>query len=308
MRGAVVPAGVIVTDGGTCEYAAERPDRLAAATERHAGEANQLWERSDKMAEAIPLGQPILVGHYSEHRDRNYRKRIQNMTIKSIEESRTAQDLADKARSSAYAQKKRMDPGVIARRIQKLQADVVSTTNHLTHVIQFEGWYLVKGTEEQKAASLKKINDTKAWSAAKIAELEADIAREQATLASVGGLPFDSLDLHVGDFFAAWPGLCEITRINKKTVSVHAHNRYNERRTLDITKIKPGHIIARASEGLTMEEIHTRYGAYTMNTTYRHRTTETLTPEEAEQARRETQVKLQQEIATREEQVMREKG
>jgi len=58
-------------------------ERKAARIERYrdrAKTANQqasaLFNRARQMADAIPLGQPILVGHHSETRDRNYRARI----------------------------------------------------------------------------------------------------------------------------------------------------------------------------------------------------------------------------------------
>lgn len=46
-----------------------RADKLEAAS-------RAALEGADKMAEIIPFGQPILVGHYSEGRDRRYRERI----------------------------------------------------------------------------------------------------------------------------------------------------------------------------------------------------------------------------------------
>lgn len=39
-------------------------------------EADNLYNSASQMASAIPMGQPILIGHHSEKRDRNYRSRI----------------------------------------------------------------------------------------------------------------------------------------------------------------------------------------------------------------------------------------
>jgi hypothetical protein len=52
--------------------------------------AEQLYSSAKKMADCIPFGQPILVGHHSEKRDRNFRKKIHNTFGKSFE----AQDKA----------------------------------------------------------------------------------------------------------------------------------------------------------------------------------------------------------------------
>jgi hypothetical protein len=49
----------------------------------------------------IPLGQPIIVGHYSERRDRNYRNRIFNSFDKSFRLSSEADHLESRAEASA---------------------------------------------------------------------------------------------------------------------------------------------------------------------------------------------------------------
>ena len=43
--------------------------------------STSLWKQSDKMASVIPMGQPILVGHHSEKRDRNYRERTRKPSL-----------------------------------------------------------------------------------------------------------------------------------------------------------------------------------------------------------------------------------
>lgn len=53
----------------------ERYRKLAANA---TAQSEELFRKSSRMADAIPFGQPILVGHYSEKSDRNYRNRIRN--------------------------------------------------------------------------------------------------------------------------------------------------------------------------------------------------------------------------------------
>jgi hypothetical protein len=48
-------------------------------------EAAATHDEARRMAGAIPFGQPILVGHHSERRDRNYRERIHNKFGKAFE-------------------------------------------------------------------------------------------------------------------------------------------------------------------------------------------------------------------------------
>ncbi|WP_454875504.1 DUF3560 domain-containing protein [Paraburkholderia xenovorans] len=53
-----------------------RRARLQANAEHARSAGNMLYRRADTMASAIPFGQPILVGHHSEGRDRRYRARV----------------------------------------------------------------------------------------------------------------------------------------------------------------------------------------------------------------------------------------
>lgn len=49
------------------------------------------------MARVIPFGQPILVGHHSEGRDRNYRDRIDRTMERGVEHARKAEDMRSRA-------------------------------------------------------------------------------------------------------------------------------------------------------------------------------------------------------------------
>jgi hypothetical protein len=56
-----------------------------------------LSKQSHDMMSVIPMGQPILVGHHSEKRDRNYRDRAWNKMGKSVELGKLADHHASKA-------------------------------------------------------------------------------------------------------------------------------------------------------------------------------------------------------------------
>lgn len=55
-----------------------RKERYEARAEKLRAKARELNRQASEMADAIPLGQPILVGHYSEKRDRRYRQSIRD--------------------------------------------------------------------------------------------------------------------------------------------------------------------------------------------------------------------------------------
>lgn len=74
-------------------FEAKRERKLNAfqrLAEKNTKESAQRREYSQKLADAIPFGQPILVGHHSERMHRNHLEKIRRNFDKSIE-------LADKA-------------------------------------------------------------------------------------------------------------------------------------------------------------------------------------------------------------------
>ena len=62
-----------------------RIDRLRERADKARKEASSRYETARKMGSVIPMGQPILVGHHSEKRDRNYRARIDTNYRKGYE-------------------------------------------------------------------------------------------------------------------------------------------------------------------------------------------------------------------------------
>lgn len=76
---------------------ADRKDRLEARADRVRREGEGRIERAKDMASIIPFGQPILVGHYSEGRDRNYRKRIRQNFDKGFQALNQADKIAARA-------------------------------------------------------------------------------------------------------------------------------------------------------------------------------------------------------------------
>lgn len=74
-----------------------RIDNAKLQAAKYEKKSDDYYVRASEMASFIPMGQPILVGHHSEKRDRNYRRKIDNNMRKSVEASKTAQYYANKA-------------------------------------------------------------------------------------------------------------------------------------------------------------------------------------------------------------------
>ncbi|MFC3338084.1 DUF3560 domain-containing protein [Paracandidimonas soli] len=91
----------------------------AAQAERQADAAHA---QAHDMAQAIPFGQPILVGHHSERGDRRYRERIHQGYEKSFELQKKAEHYADKAAAVGKGGISSDDPDAI----EKLKAKLAS--------------------------------------------------------------------------------------------------------------------------------------------------------------------------------------
>lgn len=85
----------------------ERLERKLAKREEWAGKASArsdaAFDAAGKRAEAIPFGQPILVGHHSEKRDRSYRARIHAGMDRGLAEHKLAKHHTSKAAGLSIA-------------------------------------------------------------------------------------------------------------------------------------------------------------------------------------------------------------
>ena len=85
-------------------------------------EAQATLGGAQRMMDGIPFGQPILVGHHSEGRDRRYRERIGNKLHKSIALDRAADTLQRRAAAVGTGGVSSDDPDAIV----KLRAQIVA--------------------------------------------------------------------------------------------------------------------------------------------------------------------------------------
>lgn len=73
------------------EKQAARIERFNNLAAKASNESTRAFETAHKMAEVIPFGQPILVGHHSERGDRAYRGKIASNMDKGVQLNRKAQ-------------------------------------------------------------------------------------------------------------------------------------------------------------------------------------------------------------------------
>ena len=75
----------------------EKADRMRELAEKNRRKAEGLYDTARQMGEAIPFGQPILIGHHSEGRDRRYRAKIGAKYEKADEAQKKATYYAGRA-------------------------------------------------------------------------------------------------------------------------------------------------------------------------------------------------------------------
>lgn len=99
-----------------------RRERLLRIAEKFEREGNARYARAKQMADAIPFGQPILVGHHSEKRDRNFRARMRGNFDKAFGAMKAAKDYAAKADAVGSGGISSDDPDAVAKLREQLEA------------------------------------------------------------------------------------------------------------------------------------------------------------------------------------------
>lgn len=97
-----------------------RRERYKLRAERARQESNAATRQAEKMASIIPMGQPILVGHHSEGRDRRYRARIGQTMDKAISLDKKAAYYEEKAEKVGHSGISSDAPDALERLEKKL--------------------------------------------------------------------------------------------------------------------------------------------------------------------------------------------
>lgn len=102
--------------------AEERAERFDGYSDSRSADAESARQAVAAIADNIPLGQPILIGHHSEKRARKDAERIQNGMRKAVKMWETARYWEERAAAAIRHAKYKERPDVRARRIKTLEA------------------------------------------------------------------------------------------------------------------------------------------------------------------------------------------
>ena len=110
---------------GRADYAERREAKIERAEDRAVAkrrESAALAARTRELSEIIPMGQPILVGHYSEGRDRRFREKLQRGARKAWELEQEAEGLERSVKAArANVSIDSDDPEALRKLDRKLQ-------------------------------------------------------------------------------------------------------------------------------------------------------------------------------------------
>ena len=100
-----------------------RADRFKEYSHKRANEAEAERDHVKTLADQIPFGQPILVGHHSEKRARKHAQKIENGMRRAVNLWETSKYWKMRAAGAIRHAEYKERPDVRARRIKKLEAD-----------------------------------------------------------------------------------------------------------------------------------------------------------------------------------------
>lgn len=191
------------------ERAAARAERLEQRAERATEAAQTETERMRRIQDAIPLGQPVLVGHHSQRRHERDLERIDRHLERAVDQHDRAEAAAagaERARSVATGEESVVR---IGNRIERTGAELRGVRRRLEgsgKAIHGEDWP-VEGDYRERLLRRE-------------AELVDQLQHDQAKLAAAGGVTYGRESVKAGDLVLIRGQWYPVLRANAKTVSV----------------------------------------------------------------------------------------
>lgn len=195
----------------------ERADRRAEARNQWADSAtassNAAYAKVRQIAEGIPFGQPILVGHHSEARARRDQRRMHEGMRKSIDEGKRATYHADRARAAELYQRRRENVPTTLRRIETIEARLRAIARELDGRRSYEGAHIPcppSRAAELQAENIELADELAYW--------RAHVEARQAEGVKV----WQRSDFQRGDFVRRSGTWFQVLRVNSKSVTIPA--------------------------------------------------------------------------------------
>lgn len=232
-------------DTSLAERTEQRAERFENYSERRAADAESAHAAVHKIADGIPFGQPILVGHHSEKRARKDAEKIQNGMDRAVKMWDESKYWKARAAGAIHAAKYKELPQVRFRRIKGLEAEIRRCRAEFTpadnppHIIMQEPWRKSDG-EKVPHVWCGQGRGGKWVEASRLPALEASYSRaikhcenrleyERAMLGESGGLAADKFNIEVGGqvlYSGTWVTVLRVNRKDGKVCSMRTSARY----------------------------------------------------------------------------------
>lgn len=155
-------------DKSLVERVEERSERFDDYSDRRMADAEAARKRVAAIADNIPFGQPILVGHHSERHARADAKKIENGMRRAVNMWKTSTYWAERAQGCIRAAKYKERPEVRARRIKKIESELRKVTKQKAETEkELKAWQACAGIndpEQQRKVGLHIANYSGYWS------------------------------------------------------------------------------------------------------------------------------------------------
>ncbi|WP_247455405.1 DUF3560 domain-containing protein [Bradyrhizobium sp. 174] len=155
-------------DTSLVDRAERRADRFEDYSEKRMADAERARKAVSEIADNIPFGQPILVGHHSEKHARRDKEKIDAGMRKAVQMWRTSQYWTARTTGAIQHAKYKELPAVRHRRIKGIEADRRKVEKETADAQrQLKAWLVVAGitdAEKQRAMGLAVANVGGYWS------------------------------------------------------------------------------------------------------------------------------------------------
>jgi hypothetical protein len=223
-------------DTDLIERAESRADWYQGFSDNAKARGESRDKTAHEMAQAIPFGQPILIGHHSEKRDRAYRARIRANSEKGWQEMKRARYWEARAKAAVAWTERRYRPDAIYRRIEKIKKQIrkheKATSRPVWEYTEWP-WLESRGATDQDAAWERRLTFENRW----LQFLSTRLEYQEALYKESGGVHAEATAFEVGGACRSWAGWSKIVRVNKKSLTVSRHIRddiyWKERITYD---------------------------------------------------------------------------
>jgi hypothetical protein len=200
------------------ERAEDRADRMAGYAANAAARSAAGFNRAHQIADMIPFGQPILVGHHSERGHRRDLDRIDRGMRTGFEEDRKADHYERRAVNAETCQASRESVPTTLRRIAKLEAEERQIQRERDGIPSARNMAFA---EEIKPAA----GEYRARLESRLADIADELGywREHVAKRAADGVKvWSKADFAKGDFAKFLGSWYEVLRVNAKSVTIPA--------------------------------------------------------------------------------------